>query len=137
VLEFRKILVPVDFSPSSVKAYAYAAGISKVTRAALLALHAIPPIHYVEAADSIALTHEAQAAAEKALRKLRPRPTESIIERGVPHDVIIKVARATGADMIVMGTHGHSGLRRLLLGSVAENVVRHAACPVLTVRSKT
>ena len=58
------------------------------------------------------------------------------LEVGVPFEEIVKAAHEEGADMIVMGTHGRSGLNRLLLGSVAERVVRLALCPVLTVRQK-
>lgn len=58
------------------------------------------------------------------------------LEVGVPFEEIVKAAEEEGADMIVMGTHGRSGLNRLLLGSVAERVVRLALCPVLTVRQK-
>jgi universal stress protein A len=71
------------------------------------------------------------------LSKLRPVPKRTLIERGVPHDVIVGTAKSLGVDLIIMGTHGRLGLKRLVLGSVAENVVRHAPCPVLTVRGRT
>ncbi|MEK7715145.1 MAG: universal stress protein, partial [candidate division NC10 bacterium] len=61
-------------------------------------------------------------------------PVRWALEVGVPFEEIVKAAEKEGADMIVMGTHGRSGLNRLLLGSVAERVIRLAPCPVLTVR---
>jgi universal stress protein A len=135
MLRFEKILVPVDFSQTSAKAYAYAAGLCRGTRAALIALYVIPPVHYVETIDLAEMAREAEEAARAALTALKPKPAEAIIRQGVPHDVIVNTAQSLGVDLIVIGTHGHSGLRRLVLGSVAENVVRHAPCPVVTVRS--
>jgi nucleotide-binding universal stress UspA family protein len=59
----------------------------------------------------------------------------SRLEEGIPAEEIVRVAREVEADLIVMGTHGRSGLGRLLLGSVAEQVMRHATCPVLTLKA--
>ncbi len=61
-------------------------------------------------------------------------PQESRVGVGKPAEEILRVAREEGVDLIVMGTHGHTGLRHLLLGSVAEEVTRHAPCPVFTIR---
>ena len=73
------------------------------------------------------------------LRSIQPSlpdiTVEHRLERGEPALVILAVAQETGADLIVMGTHGRTGLRRLLMGSVAEQVVRKASCPVLTIRT--
>jgi nucleotide-binding universal stress UspA family protein len=72
------------------------------------------------------------------LRNLVPptfkEPCEVQVVTGDPADVIVHFAQERGADLIVMGSHGHTGLRHLLLGSVAEKVLRHAPCPVLIVR---
>ena len=63
-----------------------------------------------------------------------PLQTEYFALQGAPSDVILETVREYGADLVVMGTHGHSGLAHVLLGSVAERVVRTAPCPVLTVK---
>ncbi len=133
-MRVTRILVPTDFSPTANTAFRYAAALSKTTGASLIALHVIAPVYYLEPADRASLVREARTAAHEAFGKLRPVPARAMIEEGVPHDVIVAVARTVGADLVVMGTHGRSGLNRLMLGSVAENVVRHAPCPVLTVR---
>jgi universal stress protein A len=135
VVQLKKILVPIDFSATALRAYDYAAGLCKTTGATLVALHVIPPVLNVETIDLADLAREAEVTTKAALATLRPKPHRSLIERGVPHDIIASVAQSIGADLIVIGTHGRSGLRHLVLGSVAENVVRHAPCPVLTVRS--
>ncbi|HSB82320.1 MAG TPA: universal stress protein [Candidatus Methylomirabilis sp.] len=77
--------------------------------------------------------------ARKALKKLvvqletRRIPTRTVMARGVPFYQIVRAARRLKCDVIVLATHGRTGLRHVLLGSVAENVLRHASCPVLTV----
>jgi nucleotide-binding universal stress UspA family protein len=60
----------------------------------------------------------------------------TVVKTGAPHDVIVAVATELGADLIVLGTHGRGGINRALLGSVADRVVRLAACPVITVRER-
>jgi nucleotide-binding universal stress UspA family protein len=86
--------------------------------------------------DSI--TKEAQAALEERAARVRDRVTVAPVrlEVGDARDVIDRSAEQIGADLIVMGTHGRRGIRRALLGSVAESVVRTAPCPVLTMRPK-
>ena len=78
-------------------------------------------------------------AENEQLRHVAPRDPEIKFERrflvGSPADEIVKCAAAEGADMIVMGTHGRTGVVRLLLGSVAEAILRHAQCPVLTIKT--
>lgn len=83
-----------------------------------------------------ALTEDAHRALQKLSRPFAERGVLTRIEvhQGVPAEVIVECAETLGASMIVMGTHGRVGLRRLFLGSVAEQVVRTAPCPVLTVR---
>jgi universal stress protein A len=129
-----RILVPTDFSPTADAAFKFAVKLSAHTRASLIVLHVIAPVYYLEDADLALLVREARQTAQKGLMLLKPPPGRSMIERGVPHDVIVEIARSVRADLIVMGTHGRSGLKRLVLGSVAENVLRHAPCPVLTIR---
>jgi universal stress protein A len=131
-----RILLPTDFSPTADAAFRYAAKLSAETGASLIALHVIAPVYYLEAAELVLLQREAREAAQRGLARLRPAPARTMLANGVPHDMIVQTARSVGADLIVMGTHGRSGLKRLMLGSVAENVLRHAPCPVLTVRGK-
>ncbi len=132
-----RILIPTDFSPTADAALAYAAKLSaKTGAAALIALHVVSPVYYLEAADLALLLREAREVAQRALDRLRPVPSRTLLVNGVPHEAIVETARSVGADLIVMGTHGRSGLQRLVLGSVAENVLRHAPCPVLTLRGK-
>lgn len=131
-----RVLVPTDFSPSANTAFRYAARLCAKTRASLVALHVIAPVYYLEAADLAFVQREAREAAQRGLRRLRPAPSRTMTVSGVPHHAIVETARLIGADLIVIGTHGRSGLKRLVLGSVAENVLRHAPCPVLTVRGK-
>jgi universal stress protein A len=135
--KIRRILVPVDFSPAAGAAFRYASNLGAAFGARLIVLHVISPVYYLEPADFASLVHEARLAAEARLSKLRPAPSRALVEVGIPHDLIVQVAESVGADLIVIGTHGRSGLQRLMLGSVAENVVRHAPCPVLTVRGRT
>jgi universal stress protein A len=134
VIKLETILVPLDFSSTALAAYEYAVGLCAETGARLIALHVLPA-PYAESVDLVLLRREAEEAAQAMIESLDPPPSQSIIEQGVAHDTILKVAEAVGATLIVIGTHGHSGVRRLMLGSVAENVLRHAPCPVLTVRS--
>lgn len=133
-MRVARILVPTDFSGTANKAFRYAAVLSKTTGASLIALHVIAPVYYLEPADAASLVREARAVAQKEFGKLKPAPARAMIQEGIPHDVIAAAAQTVGADLVVMGTHGRSGFNRLMLGSVAENVVRHAPCPVLTVR---
>lgn len=144
-MKVKKILAPVDFSDMSEEALSYATGLADELGAKVLVLHAIEPIVFANASlgSGLAVPHlleeQRQAAKEtldKLVARLRKRKVEvtGLIETGAPYDAIVTVANAKKCDMIVMGTHGRSGLGHLLLGSTAEKVVRMAECPVLTVR---
>ena len=138
----RKILVPTDFTSHSEKAVDYAAGLARSFGASLLLLHVIEPFTYT-VSDTVQVTDHYAALrtiAEPMMKNLEDglgkkglRAT-GLIVKGTPYLEIVKKARQEGADMIILSTHGHSGLRHLLIGSVAERVVRLAHCPVLTVR---
>jgi universal stress protein A len=143
MLTIHRILHPTDFSASSDAALRLAAALAKDHDAQILLLHVIepPPVGSSGAVPAPppglppsraeVQQHLAQLAA--TLPELR---TECrVIEEVSAADAILDVARETGCDVIVMGTHGRSGLARLLMGSVAEQVVRRATCPVLTVKS--
>lgn len=143
-METRTILVPVDFSHASDHALARAIELATHFGAVVHLLHAV---HFpAEAAlpDIAALTKDlegrARDAAARKLEKASHRVTSAgldvrtHLERRPPFEAIVATARSISADLIVMGTHGWSGLAHLALGSVAERTIRMAPCPVMTVR---
>lgn len=142
---FRRILVPHDLSAPAARALAVAAGVARATGGRLVVLHAIVPAsglaeypgveERVDAAagDVIAAVRRHLAAlVARTLGRRRPPAVECRVVLGDPFQCIMEAAR--DADSIVLATHGRSGLPHLLIGSVAEKVVRHAPVPVLTVR---
>jgi nucleotide-binding universal stress UspA family protein len=138
---FTKILCPVDFSEASEHAVQYAVALARVQRAQLTALHVAAPIPVpvpwltdgtAEAPDdSRRLATDVAARFEEATR--RGLHVEVSVQRGQPAHEILTSAAALPADAIVMGTHGTGGFEHLMLGSVAEKVLRKATCPVVTV----
>ena len=144
---FRHILLPTDFSASSDVALDYARGVATRFGATLHLLHVIeaPIITGPLGADMLItnsgttqrdLFHDAKARimARVASGERAGIPTMTEIVTGPSAGAILDYARKRGIDLIVMGTHGRSGMAHLLMGSVAEKVVRRAPCPVLTVR---
>lgn len=139
----RNILVPVDFSPNSRKAVDYATAFAKQFGATLTYLHVVQ-VNYAYgefgAIDFTALEREMRSGAEKELAGLLAAATgagleaRSLVREGSPPKVIADVARELGSDLLVISTHGYTGLRHVLMGSIAEHVVRYAPCPVLVVR---
>jgi nucleotide-binding universal stress UspA family protein len=138
----RTIVVPTDFSEYADHALDYAVELAVRFDATVHLIHAISfpttGVHEIAySAMAIAsLTKAAQVAldARKARYRERIEMASARCEIGDVRDVIDRAAATLGADLIVMGTHGRRGIRRLLIGSVAESVVRSAPCPVLTVR---
>jgi universal stress protein A len=144
---FTRILVPIDFSPASDAALDYARMLSATFGSALQLLHVIDdPTGASEfVPDGFAVpTEELRTGLAEHARK-RLGTLMSVVDRsrlhahaetlfGTPAQTIVDYATATSTDLIVMGTHGRTGLAHLLMGSVAEQVVRTAPCPVLTVR---
>jgi nucleotide-binding universal stress UspA family protein len=141
----RTMLVATDFSEHADQALEYAAELAAQLDATIHLLHVVtnpvmggPELAFVHPSLIEHATTAAQTALEERAARLRDRvqvgPVQ--LEVGDPRDEIDRVAAEIGADLIVMGTHGRRGVRRLLLGSVAESVVRTAPCPVLTVRPK-
>jgi len=141
----RKILVPTDFSPRSDAALDYAAALATPLNAAVHLVHVVEEPFagewemYVRAAQEIRdqLDADARSRLATAVGRLDPRvvPVSTGIRHGSAFEGILYEAKAIGADLIVMGTHGRSGLSHLMLGSVAERVIRGAHCPVLAVRT--
>lgn len=138
------ILVPIDFSEGSTLALEYAVTLAKKLDAKLHLLNVVffPVMTVPEVAatvpqnliDSLVTANLARLRGLADARRDKATIGEVLVHIGDPRDVILQAVETLGADLIVMATHGRRGLRRALLGSVAELVVRTATCPVLTVR---
>ncbi len=146
--EIHRVLVPVDFSDCSRAALECAVMLAERFGASIHVLHVWETPHYVGPEFLIREPGETGSPLEKAaftqaetemyefLSAFRPREEQFRVrlESGKPYETIVKLAADEHFDAIVMGTHGSSGLRHLVLGSVAEKVVRTAPCPVMTIR---
>ena len=144
VFGLKTVLVPTDFSACSQKALQYAILFARQFDARLLLLH-VTPVSYpaagdLGAIDLPALERDLHAGAEEELAALvrreikAPLQARTLVRTGRAAQEIVAAAAELEADLIVIATHGHTGLRHVLLGSTAESVVRRAPCPVLTVR---
>jgi nucleotide-binding universal stress UspA family protein len=141
----RRILHPSDFSSASRNAFTKAIELAKQNRAQVIVAHVLAPV--LPVADGY-VSPQMYTQMEAASRKHGKKQLDTLIARakragvraagllleGVASDRIVRAAKARHADVIVMGTHGRTGLSRLFLGSVASRVVSQASCPVLTVR---
>jgi len=146
MIGLKTILHPTDFSETSGHALTYALAFAKEFKARLYVLHVIEEVSSAMYFDMLQtpplaqLMADVEAQARKALDGLLPEEareqvqTEGLIRKGVPFLEIVRCAEEVGADMIVCGTHGRTGLKQALFGSVAEKIVRKAPCPVLSVR---
>ncbi len=138
-LEFKNILFATDFSPAAVAAFPYAVAIAEEFGAKLYAVHAKTPENYALPATEVWPIANAQlerdtADLNRTLRQIHPTlDTEVIIAEGGVTGVVEFVAKEKGVDLIVLGTNGRRGIGKFILGSVAEDILRHATCPVLTV----
>jgi nucleotide-binding universal stress UspA family protein len=133
----KRILVPTDWSELSARALQFAAFLARDPDAELIVLYVVP-------LPSLMYGPPPESYLENERDELcRVRPSDPnlrvrhLLSEGEPAAAILQAARETNADLIVMGTHGRTGLDRLVVGSVAEQVVRRAPCPVLTVRANT
>lgn len=144
MLPLRKILCPTDFSEPSYKALEAANDLALHFSAALILVYVVPLVIDIPTSVDFYIPSDiqtAQARAEKALGEVvEKRISEKVKKRtqvviGDPGDEIVKTAADVNADIIVIATHGLTGWRRLIFGSVAEKVVRLAQCPVLTIQS--
>ncbi len=146
MIDLHRILVPTDFSKHSTNALRYAAAFAEKFGAELYLLHVVQDLAlFIPEAVSVAppiappveqMTAAVRAALEKVVRdaNLQGLTVHTDVREGTPFYEIIQAAKEKDVDLIIMGTHGHSGLAHVLLGSVTEKVVRKAPCPVLTVR---
>jgi nucleotide-binding universal stress UspA family protein len=146
-IEVRTILVPIDFSPNAEAVLEWASHLAEEHKSRLVLLHAyhlpvdfqqlegayLPPDFWTQVKNDAAQNLERYAA---PLRE-RGLTVETVIREGYPASVIEDEAAERNVDLLVIGTRGHTGLKHLLLGSVAERVVQKAPCPVLTVKTKT
>jgi universal stress protein A len=134
----RKILFPTDFSPASDEALRWATSLARDSGATLLIVHVEEPPMAYGGGEVYVPVEDNREELRKSLLQVIPTdhtvPHEHMLLVGDPAGAIAQTAEKEGADLIVMGTHGRTGLTRLLMGSVAEAVVRKASCPVLTVK---
>jgi nucleotide-binding universal stress UspA family protein len=140
MLTVRTIIHPTDFSSYSMAAYGLACALARDYGARLVVVHVRPPL--VVFAELPPFPPEPPEVLKKVREKLYgltpPYPGIAVGHRlldGDPAAGILRVAREENGDLIVMGTHGLSGVARMLMGSVAEDVLRRAPCPVLTVKT--
>lgn len=141
--KFKTVLCPIDFSQDAFTVLDYAADFAKQTDGHLILLHVIDnPLQDVYGPGRANFYAEVEHAMEKSKELLTDAarshaagvPCEIVVKRRNSHEEIIDLAATQKADVIVMSTHGRTGPQRLVIGSVAEKVVRTAPCPVLTVR---
>lgn len=139
----NRILVPVDFSGSAGEALGYAVSLAKTMQARIVLLHVVEPA-YAGAEPGLGYMPQQVDAQQAAARKLMRDVADEfipagflekmVLRTGCPYYEITAAAKALNAGLIVITTHGRTGLSHVLMGSTAERVVRHAHCPVLTVR---
>jgi len=144
VFKLRRILVPVDFSDCSKKALQYAVPFARQFEATLVLLHVVQPylpVPEMGTVDVALMETQMRAGGVKGLAAMKESlagevPVETELRVGNPQIEITRAVRDLGADMIILSTHGRSGLAHIFMGSVAERVVRHSPCPVLVVRER-
>jgi universal stress protein A len=142
---YSKILCPVDFDPNSADALAHAAALAMDSGGTLYLMHVvrINPLTAQGAAQGFAgedlydsQIEQARTRLEQCLQNIpQTMKHELVVEIGEPGELIIGAQQRLGVDLVVMGTHGRRGLKHLVLGSIAERVVRESTVPVLTVRA--
>jgi nucleotide-binding universal stress UspA family protein len=143
MVEFERIVCPVDFSDASTRALTHAAALARWYEAQLTVLHVVPTFEPMQVRGDLGgpvqiVTPPTREQVVEEMRQslnlsaLAPQAS-AVAESGDPQTVIVDHAVTHEADLVVLGTHGRRGFRRLLLGSVTEAVLREAPCPVLTV----
>ncbi len=138
-MNVQHILVPLDFSSDAEQALDDALGLAQQFQARLTLMHVvhIPVITEVDLSPYFA---EMEASAQQGMETYQKRveaagrPVDTVLVRGTPFREIVETARTKQVDLIVMGTHGRTGMQHVLIGSVAERVVRLAPCPVMVTR---
>jgi nucleotide-binding universal stress UspA family protein len=146
-MQLQKILVPIDFSTHADRALERAIELAKLERGEIHLLHAYElPMTIGPAGAMLALSQEVLDRIRDGAREALEERASRVSAEGVkvqahvmcdaPVSAILTAAEKIGADLIVMGTHGRTGMKHVLLGSVAERTVRLASCPVLTVKAR-
>lgn len=142
-VRLKRIVVATDLSEFSVSALPYAAAFARQFDAEIILAHVVEPRFpppEVGALPPQVVEQDESALAEECLQRLRQEVLDgdlqvrTLVRNGVPFQEITRLASSLDADLIILPTHGHTGLKHVLLGSTAERVVRHADCPVLVVR---
>ena len=138
----RRIVVPIDFSEPSLHALQFAALLAAQSGAALLPVYVAEHVVYFDETLAFPEHHVLEQMKEKLAQLAREQVSEEVpvfphVEKGKPWAEIIRLAEQHEADLIVLGTHGRTGLQHWLLGSTAERVVQHSSCPVLVVPSSS
>ncbi|MGZ4962251.1 MAG: universal stress protein [Limisphaerales bacterium] len=142
--KLSKILVPVDFSTRSRKAVDYAMALARQFSSEVILLNVVQPympVADVVMVDTLDMIEQFKKSAQKDLEKWRNEIDPSILSRsqlrsGEPYHEIVQAAKDLDVDLIVISTHGRTGLAHTFLGSTSERVIRHAGCPVLVVRER-
>ncbi|MDD8042759.1 MAG: universal stress protein [Verrucomicrobiota bacterium] len=145
----RTILVGVDFSETGALALEYAVGLAKLLKnnAKLVLVHVLEPVpapaDSTWAVDLVELERQMEESATNRLKSLAEELSQkeglvvrTEFRRGVPYRGLLEAVQDLMADLLVLGTHGRTGLSHMFLGSTAERTVRHASCPVLTIRHR-
>lgn len=140
VFALEKILVPIDFSDCSVKALKYATPLARQSGADLTLIYVVKTIFTtadVPEMESHLCEYGERELRELARREIGVQPGMSfLVGSGAPAHEIVRAAKELDVDLIVISTHGRTGLPHLIMGSTAEAVVRYAPCPVLVVRQR-
>lgn len=144
-LDLKTILVPIDFSKTSLKALKYAIPFAEQFGAKIILLHAFePPLYPDDVSMAVTIPAE-ERMLELNREKLEKLAKDNVpasllgavmVRTGPPFRLITELAGKRHVDLIILTTHGYTGLKHVFMGSVAERVVRHAPCPVLVVRDK-
>ena len=136
-MQIRSILLPTDFSECGNYALSYAASLARTFGASIICINVIEPIvptvgysGMTEPLPIADITEQLEDSAERELPKL----AEELVVHGEAASEIVRAAKERDVDLIVISSHGRTGLGRIIFGSTAESVVRHASCPVLVVK---
>jgi nucleotide-binding universal stress UspA family protein len=144
LINIKTILVPIDFSKTSKKALVYAVRMAEQFGSRIILLNVVEPIATPDFACPLVVEPEKTASAVRKQLEKVCRDTllpanmvdRLLVRHGTPFAEITDAARTLNVDLIILTTHGYTGLKHVFMGSTAERVVRHAPCPVLTVREK-
>lgn len=141
MIHINTILFPTDFSGDADQALEVARSLARDHQAKIVLMHAAMPAPavevYIPEDDIDSIRSQARRQLEATAARITEVPVETDVLIGEPGHMIVALAEKISADLVVMGTHGRGGVSRLLLGSVADYVLRHASCPVLTIKPGT